>query len=236
MHLLWMFNCRQFIKILSNCALCGLEHSVSRGSATVKRILALTAATVVLAASATANATNINFSSLPNDTSISSVSVDGFNFNNNGSNMYAYSGNPNDANQALIFSGSGGSNVEVDEGGAPFTLNDLVMTISWYDGNATDTVDVIGNILGGGTDSTTLTLGQGLQVYDLNWADLTSFTISDLASSSGYWALDNLDVNGVSPVPEPGTWLLMGTGLLGLALFALRRKSSTRRLTAGNHA
>jgi hypothetical protein len=39
----------------------------------------------------------------------------------------------------------------------------------------------------------------------------------------GYEALDNVSVAGVSPIPEPSSFLLMGSGLLGLA-GAVRRK------------
>lgn len=63
----------------------------------------------------------------------------------------------------------------------------------------------------------------------------TSSYVSDWATGSQFTNYA-FEVGGASPVPEPGTWLLMGTGLLGLALVTFRRKSATRRLTASNLA
>ena len=43
-------------------------------------------------------------------------------------------------------------------------------------------------------------------------------------NSSGNWRLDNVDVNGVGAVPEPGSLTLMGLGSAGAGLLALRRR------------
>jgi hypothetical protein len=45
----------------------------------------------------------------------------------------------------------------------------------------------------------------------------------DARNDPSYDALDNASVTGVSPIPEPSSFLLMGSGLLGLA-GAVRRK------------
>ncbi len=45
----------------------------------------------------------------------------------------------------------------------------------------------------------------------------------DARNDPSYDALDNASVAGVSPIPEPSSFLLMGSGLLGLA-GAVRRK------------
>jgi len=41
-----------------------------------------------------------------------------------------------------------------------------------------------------------------------------------------FWVADNMsgDASGVGPIPEPGTLMLLGTGLLGLGAFRFRRK------------
>lgn len=41
------------------------------------------------------------------------------------------------------------------------------------------------------------------------------------------WALDNVEVilNGTSdPIPEPSTWILLGVGLIGIAVVSIRKK------------
>jgi hypothetical protein len=45
----------------------------------------------------------------------------------------------------------------------------------------------------------------------------------DAFNTPGYNALDNVSVSGLSPIPEPSSFLLMGSGLIGLA-GAIRRK------------
>ena len=44
------------------------------------------------------------------------------------------------------------------------------------------------------------------------------------------WAIDNLSVvlNGVAPVPEPSTFLLLGSGLVGMVLLRRRAKSTLK--------
>ena len=76
-----------------------------------------------------------------------------------------------------------------------------------------------------------------------------SFYLSEDSGDSTFMRTDPTENSGIdvlayaqgglpsapnSPVPEPGTWSLMGTGLLGLALFAGRRKLAALKLAASN--
>lgn len=45
-------------------------------------------------------------------------------------------------------------------------------------------------------------------------------------SNQGQFAIDNIYTTATLPVPEPETWLMYGTGLLGLAAAARRRRRS----------
>lgn len=55
----------------------------------------------------------------------------------------------------------------------------------------------------------------------VNFYDLTTFDEFRLTSTSFAFEVDNIAV-GASPVPEPGTLLLLGSGLAGLALYRRR--------------
>ncbi|MFO1095038.1 MAG: DUF642 domain-containing protein [Planctomycetaceae bacterium] len=67
----------------------------------------------------------------------------------------------------------------------------------------------------------------GLKTLDfIAIAPTTTLSFSSL-DGSGYWGplLDNVDVNAVNTVPEPASFALLSTGMLGLIGFRTRRRS-----------
>jgi hypothetical protein len=66
-----------------------------------------------------------------------------------------------------------------------------------------------------GTISDGMWLDQGL--LTMRWTDFND------TSSDGLYALDNFSLTGISSVPEPSVWALVGIGLLALLTRPLRR-------------
>lgn len=137
-------------------------------------------------------------------------------------------------------SGSGDGdpdNWEIDD---PYSGN--IMAFNLYNGvldntNAVDTPSLVTPFC------CDVAMALGFFLGDLNPLDVATITmlISTDRSYLGSYALRHFDdtstnkditfsgqssVSGPSPVPEPGTWLLMGTGIMSLAAlrFRLRRK------------
>lgn len=160
-----------------------------------------------------ANASTVDFNAFaPLDTQLGLVSYQGLDFTSGSGIMYVWDpGSPNgNGTPSLIY--AFGSPVTITKtGGGIFDLNSFDMTISWYDSNASEVILVNGN---------PITLIQGLQTYNLNLLGVTSVTVSELPSGSGYWLMDNVVYN---TTPEPGTLALLGSGVLA-GVGALRRK------------
>lgn len=103
---------------------------------------------------------------------------------------------------------------------------DLAFGPFTHSGATSDTTLVTGSLLGGGTLSTTLTVGYPFQTFALNWAGLSSITFSALQSNSEYLAFDNINYAAGGPaVPEPATWgmMILGFGVVGAASRYRRR-------------
>ena len=105
-----------------------------------------------------------------------------------------------------------------------FTENP-VNYLAWYDIDQAGTTCTI--VL---TTGESFTLNLETTSYSGNTAEffgiyLTDGLISSVlldASGDGWWGLDNIQYGNNSPVPEPCTMILLGTGLAGLA--GVRRK------------
>lgn len=94
-------------------------------------------------------------------------------------------------------------------------------------------IDILGNLLGGGTVSTSVTLGS---VAPYSWSQffLTS-QFSNLTSirftaqgdgSNPEFLIDDIVVDSQSVVPEPESVALVASGLFGLGVVARRRRTS----------
>ncbi len=123
-----------------------------------------------------------------------------------------------------------------------FNLNSLDVGLSWYNFNTVDTLTITGHIHGGGTVTSTLSLGHSYENFTLDFTNLDAITFSGHALDNGYAVIDNLDINPYAPgqsltqqpatpvsppanVPEPSILSLFVFGLIGLKL--ARSKSTS---------
>jgi hypothetical protein len=206
-----------------------------KGDALVKKTLVVLAF-VLLAG--IANAQTVNFSGFsPQDVPFTTLSTGGLTFTNPGNTadyMYVWdTSSPNSAgNPGLIYASYyyGDPVTITATGGGTFNLVDIIATLSWYDGNPSDNITLTGAVSGGGSISDTLSLGQGLQTYNLpGFSNLTSVIISPVASNNGYWLITSVSL------PEGGAsllyLLLAGATTFG-AIFFRPRNSFTSRAQA----
>jgi len=77
------------------------------------------------------------------------------------------------------------------------------------------------------TNFTSVALGATEQAYNVDFAgsvlDGSDAAFIRLSFDGGQGLIDNLGVSGINVVPEPGTAMLLGTGLMGLAWRGRRR-------------
>lgn len=156
-----------------------------------------------------------------NDAFIGTHSTGGVTFTNNGTSMGVWDSTTPNSNgtNSLIFAGFfGGDHMSITRtGGGVFDLTSFDLTISWFDGNALETVSVNGS---------PINIIQSMQTFAVNLIGVTQVDITGVPSNSGYWALDNVVVNTGASVPEPASLLLVGSGLVAVTMG--RRRSARR--------
>ena len=99
---------------------------------------------------------------------------------------------------------------------APFDLVSLDIGLGAFSDDSFADITINASVFGGGTYTTTYSNVTSVQNVTLNWANITSFTVSGTNDPG----IDNININ-VSPsaVPEPGsaaTALVLASGLIGL--------------------
>jgi hypothetical protein len=109
-------------------------------------------------------------------------------------------------------------------GGGTFSVSALDAAVYWI--GASGQILLTGQISGGGTVFQTLTVGTPWASYTLSGFDnLVSLTFQD-TTSGGFLTAPGMGIDNINlgpSIPEPGTLVMFGSGIVGLAGL-LRRK------------
>lgn len=108
----------------------------------------------------------------------------------------------------------------------PFTFNG-------FDLKGSGTVTFVGEDQNGqqiGNDTVTVTLTNVFQTFTENWTGVSTIYFTQSPGGSAGLYMDNVEINDpiTAPVPEPGTMVLLGVGMLGLAIYGKRRANGTK--------
>jgi hypothetical protein len=111
-------------------------------------------------------------------------------------------------------------------GGGTFNISALDASVYWI--GASGSILLTGQISGGGSVTQTLNVGTPWASFSLSgFNNLSSLTFQDTTSGAFLVApgmgIDNMNVSTGSSTPEPGTFVMFGSGVIGLAGM-LRRK------------
>jgi PEP-CTERM motif len=153
----------------------------------------------------------------------------------NWTNFFANDAGPNSVGTGYLNGTVSEENTGINGFGSPasfssagtFTLNSFYMSAAWLDGL---TVRVVGRLNGGTVFSTSLLVDRsGPNLFVFNWSGINEVyletsggtPVPGLFSQTTQVAIDNIRVNETA-VPEPGTLLLLGSGLAAAA-FRLRK-------------
>jgi hypothetical protein len=208
----------------------------------MKKSAAFAFSTALLIASSSASALTIDLAP-PNGSFGPTYSQDGFTFTNSANSPGPYLnwvqvGNPSlnasNANGDVVQNYGGTTNTLTNDANQPFALDSIGLA-EVYNNGAGGAVQFTFNHVGGGSDSTTVTLLNGifgLQTFAFNETNLTSVVFTP--TQGDRIQFDDVVVQNINveAVPEPSTWAMMILGFLGLGYMTYRRQASRVAVTA----
>lgn len=216
-----------------------------------KKMLLAVAAVAALAAPVTAGAATITFDAIPTPGGngyffgtgggYSAVLTDGFTFDTPSLSHGHVIDSPSSCSGGCADNGTkylGGDMpglIMTRSNGGTFSLNGFDGAEAFTGLSVPTSIDLVGTLFGGGTvfasfalDGINDSLGglADFQSFMLSWTNLTSvyFTAPMGTAPGGWFGVDNIIVDAMAPTPspEPGTLLLLGSGIVGL--WGLRKK------------
>ncbi len=216
----------------------------------MKRVLAL-AALILAGSIGNAQAAMITFEDLPLETTGGGDRISGgflFDTALNHSHIDNGTWGTSNGSQFMMIDNVAASTVPINNlttfspiVGAPFALTSIDISEAAGATTSARQIEVTGNLFGGGTVSTVLTLDNNFAdgvvanyfqtfIFASNWSNLSSVALNGIGATccgqppGNYFAIDNIAVDvAATPVPEPGTLSLLGLG--SAYVFGRRRRN-----------